>query len=151
MWTVSNSSQWWANPKSNLTFQVQNLQNTISQIFSSQISNLGQISCLRTCTAYISCSIHLLCGGFSMKKCPITLRFPSKLSLSLPSAVMFTFASFTTWSVMTASAPGLLPWYLVPNHQTLNQISKSPKWNQILNRSDPNRILNNQIESREAI
>jgi len=48
-------------------------------------------------------------------------------------------------------APGSLPWDLVPNRQTLNLISKSPKSNQISNRSDPNRILNGQIESREVI
>jgi len=47
-------------------------------------------------------------------------------------------------------ASGSLPWDLVPNRQTLTRISKSPKWNQISNHSDPNRILNGQIESREA-
>jgi len=56
----------------------------------------------------------------------------------------------------TASSPMLLYSELErrdaeDTHQTLNRISKSPKSNQISNRSDPNRILNGQIESREAI
>ena len=52
---------------------------------------------------------------------------------------------------MTATVPGLLPWDLVPNRLMLNRISKSPKWNQISNHSNENRILNGQIESLEAI
>ena len=52
---------------------------------------------------------------------------------------------------MAAPASVSLPQDLVPNRQTLNRIAKSPKSNQISNRSDPNRILNGQIESREAI
>ena len=49
------------------------------------------------------------------------------------------------------NGPGSLPGDLVPNRQTLNRISKSHKLNQISNRSDENRIINGQIESREAI
>jgi len=59
--------------------------------------------------------------------------------------------SAATDTRMTATAPGSLPRDLVPNRQTLNRISKSPKSNQISNRSYENRILTGQIESREAI
>jgi len=52
---------------------------------------------------------------------------------------------------MMATAPGSLPWDLVPNRQMLNRISKCPKSNHISNRSDENRILNGHIEFREVI
>jgi len=59
--------------------------------------------------------------------------------------------SAATDTRMSAMAPGSLPCHLVPNRQMLNRISKSPKSNQISNRSDENQILNSQIESCEVI
>ena len=61
---------------------------------------------------------------------------------------MWTAATDTRMSV---TAPDSLQGDFVQNRQTLNRISKSPKSNQISNRSDENRIFNGEIESREAI